>query len=94
MGHYLENLYEILRFVDSRLENEQRFFANLLRAQLSSNEIILLFYMTVTDRDDGGRFYPLIKKFRILEHNIPMGRLASPQDVEIHSDLLQASAES
>lgn len=50
--------------------------------------------MTVTDRDDGGRFYPLIKKFRILEHNIPMGRLASPQDVEIHSDLLQASAES
>ena len=46
IGHYFRNLYQILRFInDSPSEVEdKKLYGRLVRAQLSSDELFLLFY--------------------------------------------------
>ena len=44
LGHYFRTLYNIIKFIaNSEVENKQVYF-NLIRAQLSSNELSLLFF--------------------------------------------------
>lgn len=72
LGHYFRNLYQILniinRFANEFTMEEARIYANILRAQLSSNELMLLFYNCSDGVVDNGRFKELVKKFRFLEH--------------------------
>lgn len=44
LGHYFRNLYHLIKFIDKSTSNEKNFYAHLVRAQLSSHELLLLFY--------------------------------------------------
>jgi len=44
LGHYFTNLYNIVKFIDRSEIDDKKFYTNLLRAKLSNNELLLLFY--------------------------------------------------
>ena len=66
IGHYFRHLYNIFKFIDNSSTKEKQFYINLLRAQLSSNELLLLFYNCVSEKGSKN-FKPLIEKYAILE---------------------------
>ena len=83
LGHYFRQLYNIIKFVDkSKLieKNERGFYTNLIRAQLSSVELGLIFYNGLSKR--GEKFRILIEKYALLK-GISPDVLA----IEIHKQL-------
>jgi hypothetical protein len=66
LGHYLRNLYNILNFVHTVGVEDPNFYMNLVRAQLSTFELLLLFYAGL-----GGaktqNFKPLIERYSLFE---------------------------
>lgn len=44
LGHYFRSLYTILKFIDQTKVENQKFYANVLRAQLSNAELEVLLY--------------------------------------------------
>jgi len=70
VGHYFRGLYQILKFINdcelSEMEKEK--YSRLLRAQLSSDELALLYFNCITPSVDSGQFRSLLIKFKILEH--------------------------
>lgn len=72
IGHYFRNMYHIVRFVDetpnSVLSDEEKYnYVRLLRAQLSSFELVLLFYDVMVG-EGYSKFRPLIEKYHLLEN--------------------------
>lgn len=73
LGHYFRNLYQALKIIDSyedhKLTNEQkRKYSSILRAQLSTKELALLFLNCVEGVSDSGQFKNLLVEFQMLEH--------------------------
>ena len=68
LGHYFRNLYHTLKLIkeESIIENKKR-YSNLLRAQLSSYELGLLFYNCLGEYGNE-KFYPLIEDFDFLKN--------------------------
>jgi hypothetical protein len=83
VGHYFRMLYNILKFVAQSDVAEKRFYTNLLRAQLSSQELLLLFYncLSVYGRQ---KAKPLVEEFSMLE-GMPQDRLIGPRHVQLYS---------
>lgn len=86
LGHYFRNLYQILKFIKkSKLDkNEQKFYSNILRAQLSLYELGLLFYnclSSVGNKD----FKPLIEDFNFLE-NLDTGIILDEKHIEMYNE--------
>jgi hypothetical protein len=85
LGHYFRNLYHLIKFVDnSSLDpSEKAFYTHLVRAQLSSDELLLLFYNCHSPLGKE-KFYPLIVKYALLENmsqdNLAGQRLKPPVD--------------
>jgi hypothetical protein len=67
LGHYFRNLYHIVRFVErSQLSDIERYqYTSFVRAQLSSGEVLLLFFNGLAKQ--GERFKPLIEKYALLK---------------------------
>lgn len=70
VGYYFRALYNFVKFVDQ--ENDflkdygaKKFYTNLIRAQLSSDELGLLFYNCLSERGD--KFKKLVEKYALLE---------------------------
>jgi hypothetical protein len=85
LGHYFRNLYHMVKFVDSSSAeiNERESYMSFIRAQLSSYELLLMFYKCLTDH--GRRnFKPLIEKYALLE-NMPTDRLIDGRHKELYS---------
>lgn len=77
IAHYFRHLYNIVKFVDESEEKylggkRKKFYTNLIRAQLSNYELLLLFYNSLSEH--GEKFKPLIEKYSIL-NNIPFDKL-------------------
>ncbi len=86
VGHYFRTLYNIVKFVDkSHVENKQTYI-NILRAQLSSLELNLLFYNCIS-KYGRGKFIPLVEKYGLLE-NMDFPSLLDPK----HRELFEESA--
>jgi hypothetical protein len=68
-GHYFRHLYHIVKFIDESKINDKQSYINLLRAQLSSPELLMLFYNCLSEYGYK-RFKPLIETYALLE-NIP-----------------------
>ena len=66
VGHYFRNLYNIVKFVHRSEIGEKRFYTNLIRAQLSSHELLLLFYNCLTHLGDE-KFKPLVETYSLLK---------------------------
>lgn len=75
LGHYFRNLYHIFKFIKSSDVSfpEQHRYANFARAQLSSSELLLLFYNALSQHGKD-KFKPLIETFQILK-NMPKEHL-------------------
>lgn len=84
LGHYFRYLYNIVRFI-----KESSFvdgpYVRLVRAQLSDQELLLLFYNCVSD--NGGNFTALVEEFALLD-NLPKIRLLE----KTHEGMLKSSA--
>lgn len=75
LGHYFRLLYNVIKLVKGKALSDQRFYANLVRAQLSSAELKLLFYNCIT-RWGNEKFKPLVEEFALLK-TIPEERVPS-----------------
>jgi hypothetical protein len=64
-GHYFRTLYHLIEFVDKSPIEDKAYYAHLVRAQLSTDEIALLFYNGLSEQ--GGGFKPLIEKYALLK---------------------------
>jgi len=73
LGHYFRTLYNAVKFVDNAKIENPKLYTNLIRAQLSSNELLLIFYNCLSHygRD---KFKPLIERYSLLK-GIPEGKL-------------------
>lgn len=81
IGHYLRNLYHIFEVIDSNpvlSDSEKEHFASLVRSQLSSYELILIFYNSAAVKENS-KFTALIKKYNLFKH-ISFHLLASDTD--------------
>jgi hypothetical protein len=67
LGHYFRNLYHVIRFVDESQvsEPERKRYMKILRAQLSSRELLLFFYNGLSEV--GQKLKPLTCKYALLE---------------------------
>jgi hypothetical protein len=73
IGHYFRNLYQVLKMIDkyddSIVSVEYKFkYASILRAQLSTNELALLFLNCLDNVCDKGQFKNYIIKYEMFEH--------------------------
>lgn len=84
IGHYFRNLYHLIRYVDktSLVENKNDYI-RIVRAQLSTDEICLLFYNCLSEKGRG--FKPNIEKYSIL-HNMDKSRLASREHTKFYDE--------
>ncbi len=67
LGHYFRNLYNILKFVDSSEISNKKMYSNLLRAQLSNHELLLLAVNCISNHGNE-KFKPLIEKYSFLSN--------------------------
>jgi len=83
IGHYFRSLYNIVKFVDKSTlsEDDKKIYTNLLRAQLSSNELLLLFYNCLSDV--GAKFYDGVEKFNLLK-TTPTNELLDPTHIDLY----------
>lgn len=85
LGHYFRNLYHLIKFVDraSVHPDEKDFYTHLVRAQLSSDELLLLFYNCHSSLGKQ-KFYPLIVNYALLKNmsqdDLVSQRLKLPDD--------------
>lgn len=75
VGHYFRTLYNIVKFIDESTVRNKQTYTNLLRAQLSSNELLLLFYNCLSEKGNR-KFKPLVERYALLE-NMPDNKLLS-----------------
>lgn len=79
LGHYFRNLYHIFKYVhktDLIGDKEKQFYCNIVRAQLSTDELVLIFYNSMTpinyysDKPNLGypNFKYLIDQYDILQN--------------------------
>ena len=67
-GHYFRNLYHVFAFIDrSELSSAEKLqYAKIVRAQLSTAEVVLLFANALTEQ--GAAFEKFITKYALFEH--------------------------
>ena len=68
VGHYFRNLYRIYLFIEKSDINDEdkKQYTGILRAQLSFNELIVLFYNGLSK--EGEKFKPLIQTYAMFEN--------------------------
>ena len=87
VGHYFRHLYNVVKFVheheffDEKEFTEKKRYTNLIRAQLSSDELGLLFYNCLSDR--GAKFKDLVEKYALFE-DMPSEVFIDPEDKECY----------
>lgn len=75
IGHYFRVIYSILKLIEQNKNlsfKEKKSYSNILRAQLSNDELFLLFCNCVY-RDDFLLFKLLIEKYSFLKHRYDFG---------------------
>ena len=78
IGHYFANFYNIVDFVNVSEPEREEFYINLLKGQLSSHELLLLFYYCISDfsREEFIKFVSV--KFNLFE-DLPQEELLSKE---------------
>jgi hypothetical protein len=66
VGIYFRNLYRIVKFVHENEVGDKFSLTGLLRAQLSDDELLLIFYNGLSEH--GKKFKPLMERYALLEH--------------------------
>lgn len=63
-GHFFRNLYHLLRFIAERAQANADYYARLVRAQLSTAELVLLFFNCQHPRGTG--LMPYLPRYQLL----------------------------
>ncbi|EOI3569202.1 putative phage abortive infection protein [Cronobacter dublinensis] len=84
LSHYYRFLFNTYKFIDeSDLQHEiKRKYANILRAQLSNYELVMLFYNAQASY--GAKFIKYFEKYQVLD-NTPVKKLISLKHVRLIS---------
>lgn len=69
LGHYFRYLYTIFKFVKESEVDDKRLYSNIIRAQLSDQELLVLFYNCLY-KFGVEKFKPLAEEFAIFD-NLP-----------------------
>lgn len=69
LGHYFRHLYRIFKFIDESGIEDKRSYAGIVRAQLSADELGLLFFNGISEH--GEKFRVLMERFAVLENLRP-----------------------
>ncbi len=88
-GHYFRNLYNLIKLIDrndNMMYEEKKTYTNIVRAQLSSYELLLLFYNCLSSYGSE-KFKPLVEKYHLLK-TVPGDKLIN----ERHRDAYDLSA--
>ena len=93
IGHYFRNLYQILKFINDGQaeEKDKKLYGRLVRAQLSSDELFLLFYNCLSEVGVR-KFKPLVEEFAMLQH-VPKESLILPEHTDLYDPLAFGEAE-
>lgn len=67
LGHYYRNLYHIIKFVDTSEIDDKKKYTNFVRAQLSSYELVFVFYNCLTKFGEE-KFKPLVERYSLLKN--------------------------
>ena len=67
LGHYFRNLYHIFKFISRSDVEQERFYAALVRAQLSTFELLLILYNGLSI-NGFNKFKPLIEKYSVFKN--------------------------
>ena len=86
VGHYFRTLYNIVKFIDRSQVEEKQTYINILRAQLSSSELNLLFYNCLSNYGNQ-KFKRYVHQFGLLENMILSSLIRQG-----HKDLYNESA--
>lgn len=86
-GHYFRNLFNIFKLIENSEVENKRLYTNLVRAQLSSYELALLFYNALSDMGSV-KFKPLIEKYSVLK-TLPKNKLLNKEG---HESLFKPSS--
>lgn len=90
-GHYFRSLYNIVKFIDRSDVNEKDVYTNLVRAQLSRDELLLLFYNCLSE--EGSKFKPFVEKYRLLKHLDKASLLSSSHLSWYHQNAFASTVE-
>ncbi|MGG0360258.1 putative phage abortive infection protein [Bacillus tropicus] len=84
LGNYFRNLYHIIKFIDESDINEKQTYIRIIRAQLSTDELILLLYNGLSDYGST-EVLKLLNRYNFL-HNIENRKelMLSENDYEIY----------
>ena len=85
LGHYFRNLYRIIKWIDeSKLDKEAKNnYLGIIRAQLSSSELVLLFYNNSTA--NGAKFKKFVDKYDFFDDHLSDKMLIKPEHKELLS---------
>lgn len=70
LGHYFRNLYHIFKFINNSDEPNKLIYSSLLRAQISNDELFVLFYNCLSSLGNE-KFKPLVEEFHLLQNLNP-----------------------
>lgn len=84
LGHYFRSLYNMVKFVDTSPAHDKHLYTNLIRAQLSDQELVVLFYNCLSDLGSS-KFKPLVEKYALLK-NMSFDLLMGVEHVYLYSD--------
>jgi hypothetical protein len=73
ISHYFRLIYRALQWIDASTVDNKEFYSKIIRAQLSSQELLLLFYDALSEEGIG--MERLVVKYHLLKH-CPIPRLA------------------
>jgi hypothetical protein len=79
LGHYFRSLYRIIKFIDESDIEDKKFYTDIVRAQLSNQELQLLFYNCLSSLGVK-KFKPLVEKYALL-NNLPPEIIYDPKSL-------------
>ena len=87
LSHYFRNLYNFAKVIDESeiSEKDKNMFMNILKAQLSTYELALLFYNCLSSYGSK-KFKPLVEKYQMVK-NLPEIVLADSKHLELYDGI-------
>ncbi|MEE1888208.1 putative phage abortive infection protein [Pseudomonas carassii] len=82
LGHYFRYLYNLIKFVDES-EFSEGPYIKLVRAQLSDQELFLLFYNSTSNQ--GHKFRTYIERYALFD-NMPTVRILDNRHLKLYSE--------
>jgi hypothetical protein len=84
LGHYFRNLYTLFKFVKASDVEDRRLYSNIVRAQLSDYELIILFYNCLS-KFGKEKFKPMAEEFALFD-NLPKEKLFIEEHKSLYAD--------